>query len=77
MIDPSNEPSPAIDFSAAGLVGLPSMLSIVPAGSAWVAPVSGVVGWISVLSPITVSTCSPAGTLGAVELATNAVPFAR
>jgi hypothetical protein len=41
-----------------------------------VAPVSGVVGWISVFSPITVSTRSPAGTLGALALARKWVPRA-
>jgi hypothetical protein len=74
--EPSRPLSPGIDFSAVGLVGLPSTLSIVPVGSERLAPVRGVVGWISVFRPITVNTCSPAGTLGALALARKRLPCA-
>jgi len=70
-----SEPSPGIDFRAAGSVALPNRVEP-GARSPACAPASGVVGWTKVLSPITVRTSRPAGTLGALALARNRTPLA-
>src|ERR1700744_5621235 len=75
VIELTRLPSPAIDFRALGAVAWPSRLGP-GARSAALAPASGVVGWMSVLRPITVRTWRPAGQLGALSLDRKGTPFA-